>query len=217
MDKFRELTEYILEWNEKINVTAIRDSKEFMIKNIEDSLELSKLPEYAAAKEIMDMGTGGGFPGLPLAMTSPEKNFLLVDSIGKKLKVIDDVCGRLGIKNVKTLHQRAEDLNKNKKFDLVTSRAVANLSTLSEYCLPFVKIGGYFIAFKTEDSLEEIEAAKKAIDILGGKIEKTVKYTEIDSNVSPDNSGHLFVVIKKEKETPPAYPRKAGEPSKKPL
>ena len=217
MDKFRELTEYILEWNEKINVTAIRDSKEFMIKNIEDSLELSKLPEYAAAKEIMDMGTGGGFPGLPLAMTSPEKNFLLVDSIGKKLKVIDDVCGRLGIKNVKTLHQRAEDLNKNKKFDLVTSRAVANLSTLSEYCLPFVKIGGYFIAFKTEDSLEEIEAAKKAIDILGGKIEKIVKYTEIDSNVSPDNSGHLFVVIKKEKETPPAYPRKAGEPSKKPL
>lgn len=217
MDKFRELTEYILEWNEKINVTAIRDSKEFMIKNIEDSLELSKLSEYAAAKEIMDMGTGGGFPGLPLAMTSPEKNFLLVDSIGKKLKVIDDVCGRLGIKNVKTLHQRAEDLNKNKKFDLVTSRAVANLSTLSEYCLPFVKIGGYFIAFKTEDSLEEIEAAKKAIDILGGKIEKIVKYTEIDSNVSPDNSGHLFVVIKKEKETPPAYPRKAGEPSKKPL
>lgn len=217
MDKFRELTEYILEWNEKINVTAIRDSKEFMIKNIEDSLELSKLPEYAAAEEIMDMGTGGGFPGLPLAMTSPEKNFLLVDSIGKKLKVIDDVCGRLGIKNVKTLHQRAEDLNKNKKFDLVTSRAVANLSTLSEYCLPFVKIGGYFIAFKTEDSLEEIEAAKKAIDILGGKIEKIVKYTEIDSNVSPDNSGHLFVVIKKEKETPPAYPRKAGEPSKKPL
>ena len=217
MDKFRELTEYILEWNEKINVTAIRDSKEFMIKNIEDSLELSKLPEYAAAKEIMDMGTGGGFPGLPLAMTSPEKNFLLVDSIGKKLKVIDDVCGRLGIKNVKTLHQRAEDLNKNKKFDLVTSRAVANLSTLSEYCLPFVKIGGYFIAFKTEDSLEEIEAAKKAIGILGGEIEKIVKYTEINSNVSLDNSGHLFVVIKKEKETPPAYPRKAGEPSKKPL
>jgi len=204
------LIEYILDWNQKINVTAIKDPEDFYQKNILDSIEITKLSEYQAAKQIMDMGTGGGFPGLPLAIESPDKDFLLVDCIGKKLKVVEDVANKLGLKNVKTLHARAEDLSKKTKFDLVVSRAVANLSTLSEYCLPFVKMGGCFIAYKTADAMEEIENAKKAIEVLGGQIQRIEKYDEIDN-------GHIFVVIKKIKETPALYPRKAGEPGKKPI
>lgn len=217
MKNFEELTKLILEWNEKINVTAIRDEGDFFVKNVLDSLELAKLPEYKSAGSVLDMGTGGGFPGLPLAIESPEKKFLLVDCIDKKLKVVKDVADKLGLQNVEVLHSRAEDMDKNVKFDLVTSRAVANLSTLSEYCLPFVKLGGYFIAFKTEDAMEEIDSAKKAISILGGELSSIIKYSEIDPDVSPENSGHLFVIIKKVKETPSKYPRKAGDPAKKPL
>lgn len=204
------LIEYILDWNQKINVTAIKEPEDFYQKNILDSIEITKLSEYQAAKQIMDMGTGGGFPGLPLAIESPDKDFLLVDCIGKKLKVVEDVANKLGLKNVKTLHARAEDLSKKTKFDLVVSRAVANLSTLSEYCLPFVKMGGCFIAYKTADAMEEIENAKKAIEVLGGQIQRIEKYDEIDN-------GHIFVVIKKIKVTPALYPRKAGEPGKKPI
>lgn len=217
MSNYDLLTKLILEWNAKINVTAIRDEKDFLIKNVFDSLEINKLPEFQNAKEILDMGTGGGFPGLPLAMSNPDKEFLLVDCIEKKLKVVEDTAGRLGLKNVKVLHARAEDMKKEKKFDLATSRAVANLSTLSEYCLPFVKLGGYFIAYKTEDAMEEIDSAKNAIKILGGEISSIIKYSEIDEDVPEENSGHLFVIIKKVNETPAKYPRKAGDPSKKPL
>jgi len=205
-----DLITYILDWNEKINVTAIKDRDEFYHKNILDSIELTKLFEYQEAKEILDMGTGGGFPGLPLAIESPEKNFLLVDAVGKKLKVVEDTALKLGLKNVKTLHVRAEDFSKKEGFDLVVSRAVANLSTLSEYCLPFVKLGGYFIAYKTSDAKEEIESAANAIKILGGEITRIEKYDE-------EENGHIFVVIKKINKTPSKYPRKAGEPSKKPI
>ena len=156
-DRYEKLADIILEWNEKINVTAVREKSEFMKKNVEDSLAILGKPEFSSASRILDLGTGGGFPGLPLAIACPEKSFVLMDSVGKKLKVI---------------HARAEDLAQKpeyrERFDLVVSRAVANMSTLSEYCLPFVKKGGWFIAYKTVGAEEEINAAAKAVKLLGG-------------------------------------------------
>jgi len=204
------LAEYILEWNEKINVTAIKDKDEFFKKNIEDSLAIKGRPEIENAKKVLDLGTGGGFPGLPLAISYPDKDFILMDAVGKKLKVIDDVASRLGLKNVTTVHSRAEDYVSRETFDLVVSRAVANMSTLSEYCLPFVKIGGYFVAYKTKDQKEEVEAAKNAIKLLGGELIELA-----DNGVESDD--HLFAIVKKVSKTPSKYPRKAGTPSKEPL
>lgn len=211
---YKKLTEYILEWNEKINVTAIRDTNEFYEKNIRDSLEVMNIPQFMKGKRILDLGTGGGFPGLPLAIACPDKEFYLLDSVAKKLKVVSAAAEEFHLDNVDVLNMRAEDMAKwpayRETFDAVVSRAVANMSTLSEYCLPFVKKDGYFIAYKTEDAREEIEAAKKAISILGGEIEDIVPD-------SIEGSGHLFVIVKKKKTTPPKFPRKAGLPSKDPL
>ena len=204
------LTKYILEWNEKINVTAITDPDEFYEKNIKDSLTICIRPEIASAKKILDMGTGGGFPGLPLAIAYPDKDFVLMDAVGKKLKVIDDVAGKLGVKNITTVHSRAEDYVSRETFDLVVSRAVANMSTLSEYCLPFVKVGGYFIAYKTKDAEDEIKSAAHAIKVLGGAP------VEIADNGLPTDD-HLFAIVKKIAPTPKQYPRKAGMPTKQPL
>ena len=216
--QLEKLRDVILEWNEKINVTAIRDPKEFDRKNVQDSLAILPLPEYEGAKEVLDMGTGGGFPGLPLAVCSPEKSFVLADAIGKKLKVVQAAAQELGLVNVETVHARAEDMAKTKvhreHYDLVVSRAVANMATLSEYCLPFVKLGGFFIAYKTEDAAEEIEAAKGAIARLGGQIRRIEKAS---SNNDALLNGHVFVVVEKIAKTPKEYPRKAGTPGKDPL
>lgn len=213
-DKLNTLTDLILEWNEKINVTAIRDRDDFIKKNVEDSLTVMERPEFADAGFIMDLGTGGGFPGLPLAVCNPDKEFILIDSVGKKLKVVSDVAEKLGLSNVKVIHTRAEDLASKPEyregFDLVVSRAVANMSTLSEYCLPFVKTGGYFIAFKTAAAIDEINSAANAIRLLGGE------GLVISDNACPDDD-HLFVIVKKVNPTSKKYPRKAGLPSKQPL
>ena len=213
-DKLEKLADIILEWNEKINVTAIRDRAEFMKKNVEDSLEVLELPEFAEAERILDLGTGGGFPGLPLAITCPDKQYFLLDSVAKKLKVVAIAASELGLENVDVLNMRAEDLAKwpayRESFDIVVSRAVANMSTLSEYCLPFVKTGGYFVAYKTESAMEEIEAAGTAVKLLGGGEQRIVK------GGSEDND-HIFVVIRKTGSCPKKYPRKAGLPSKQPL
>lgn len=213
-EKYEKLRDIILEWNEKINVTAIRDPEDFMKKNVEDSLLLAGTPEYEKAETVLDMGTGGGFPGLPLAINSPDKQFVLTDAIGKKLKVVQAAADELGLINVTVIHSRAEDLAKKKEhreqYDAVVSRAVANMSTLSEYCLPFVKQGGHFIAYKTWDSMEEIEAASNAIKVLGGEIVRMDKCGE-------EGNGHMFVIVKKIKTTPSKYPRKAGLPSKEPI
>ena len=221
MDKtiqLQKLRDIILEWNEKINVTAIRDPQEFDRKNVQDSLSILGLAEYEQAKTVLDLGTGGGFPGLPLAICSPEKAFVLADAIGKKLKVVQAAAQALSLVNVETVHARAEDMAKTKvhreRYDLVVSRAVANMATLSEYCLPFVRTGGFFIAYKTGDAAEEIEAAKPAIAKLGGRILRIEK-------TSPNNDAlwndHVLVVVEKTAKTPKEYPRKAGTPGKDPL
>ena len=212
--KFDELADIILEWNEKINVTAIRDRAEFMKKNVDDSLTILGRPEFSTALRILDLGTGGGFPGLPLAIAAPEKEFVLMDSVGKKLKVVADAAERLGLENVEVIHARAEDLARDQQyreaFDLVVSRAVANMSTLSEYCLPFVKRGGWFVAYKTAGAEDEIKAAEKAMHLLGGS------FVEIVGN-GTDEDDHVFVIVRKTGDTPSRYPRKAGLPSKQPL
>ena len=214
MERYNDLIRLALEWNEKINITAITDPKEFLEKNILDSLAIVSEPAIENAKKVLDLGTGGGYPGLPLAMHYPDKEFVLMDSVNKKLGVINDIAQRLEIKNVRTVHGRAEDLAKEKEyrdsFDLVVSRAVASMPTLVEYALPFVKPGGFFVAYKTESALEEITVANKAITSLGGRLLKI-------ENVGGKSSGHLLVLVEKLVETPKAFPRKAGEAKRNPL
>ncbi len=206
----------ILQWNEFVNLTAIRDPEEFTMKHFVDSVTCFNLPEYQDADRILDLGTGAGFPGVPLAILSPDKEFVLVDSLNKRLKIIDELCETIGITNVNTVHGRAEDLARNKehreKYGICVSRAVANLATLSEYCLPFVGIGGYMFAYKGADAAAEADEAKNAIKILGGQLHKTVN-TPIDESADE----HKILMIKKATHTPSKYPRKAGSPSKEPL
>ena len=213
-NKYKDLTTLSLEWNEKINITAITDPKEFLKKNILDSLTLVGYKQIEDAKRVLDLGTGGGYPGLPLAINYPDKQFVLADAVKKKLNVIDDIAKKLEISNVVTVHGRAEELAKNPAFrdafDLVVSRAVANMATLSEWALPFVKPGGYFVAYKTEDAYDEIAAANKAIESLGGKLRS------IEAAVSTD-SRHVLVFVEKIVETPKRFPRKPNEAKKNPI
>lgn len=213
-EKYNKLITLALDWNEKINITAIRDRDEFLKKNILDSLEIVGFEEIESAQRIMDLGTGGGYPGLPLAINYPDKEFVLVDSVQKKLKVVEDIARKLEISNVTTIHGRAEDLGKTlgirDSFDLVVSRAVAAMPTLAEWALPFVKPGGFFAAYKTEDAYDEIAEANKAIEALGGKLRS------IKASVSRD-SGHVIVIVEKLVETSARFPRKAGEAKKNPI
>ncbi len=218
--KFQEYMEGILYWNEKINLTNITDRNEFIIKHFIDSIICLDYDQYRDAERIIDVGTGGGFPGIPLAIASPDKDFILMDSLNKRLKIIDELCEEIGIKNVTTVHARAEELAKNKthreKYDLCVSRAVANMAVLSEYCLPFIRVGGYLLSYKGPDAKREIQDAKNALTILGGRVEKicdgNLEEFGIDHGID-----HKIVIIKKIKNTPSKFPRKAGTPAKEPL
>ena len=218
-DKARKFEGYmsgILKWNESVNLTTITDREAFIAKHFIDSVTCADCDEFAEAEKIIDVGTGGGFPGVPLAIAFPEKKFVLIDSLGKRINIIKELCEDLGITNVKAIHGRAEDLaNKGdmrEKFDLCVSRAVANMSTLSEYCLPFVRVGGTFIAYKGPNSREEIEEAEGAIEALGGEL-----YAVYETDIEGFDSDHVLVYTEKIKKTPKKYPRKAGIPSKQPL
>ncbi len=212
--KLVEYMEGILDRNERVNLTAIKDRDEFLIKHYLDSFEAALLPEFKSAYRIIDVGTGGGFPGVPLAALCPEKEFILADSLAKRLKIIDALAEKCHIENISTVHGRAEDLGRKPEFrdsfDLCVSRAVASLPVLLEYCLPFVKVGGTLIAYKGPEGREEIESSRSALEKLGGKVDRIV-----DCSVGELN--HILIVIKKETPTPKAYPRKAGTPSKMPL
>ena len=214
IEQYRIYMDGILKWNGKINLTAITDHDEFIAKHFIDSVLCFNLPEYSEAGKIIDLGTGGGFPGIPLAILSPEKDFILADSLNKRLKVIDNLMESAEIKNASTIHGRAEELGKNREyresFDICISRAVANLSVLAEYCLPLVKKGGYMFAYKGPGAGEELKAAERAIKTMGGAAERV-------DPVYVDDFRHNIVVIKKIKNTPGKYPRKAGTPAREPI
>lgn len=203
----------MLEWNKKINLTSITDEEDIIIKHFVDSLSINKY--LSKNKNVMDVGTGAGFPGIPLKIFNEDIEFILVDSLNKRINFLEEVKQKLNINKLELVHSRIEDLAKDLKYrekiDIVVSRAVANLSVLSEYMLPFVRIGGFCICMKGPNIDDELENSKNAIKILGGKIEK------VESLVLPSNLERNIIIIKKEKETPNSYPRKAGIPSKKPL
>lgn len=220
MKQFLTYYEMLVERNKVMNLTAITDFDEVIDKHFVDSLSMIN---YAGLKlnpastyKIIDVGTGAGFPGIPLKIAFPELKVTLMDSLNKRINFLNDVIQMLGLRNIKAVHSRAEDLGRNvsyrQQFDICTSRAVANLSTLSEYCLPFVKKGGYFIPYKSGQIEDEVKQAERAIKLLGGKSKDIISYQLPDTDID-----RTLLVIEKIKDTGKAYPRKAGKPSKEPL
>lgn len=210
---FYKYMKEILDWNQKINLTAIKDEKEFIVKHFVDSLTIRNLV-YPNAR-IIDVGTGAGFPGIPLKIIYEDLEIKLLDSVNKKIMVLDDIIQKLNLKNVETIHSRVEDIAHlefyRESFDIATSRAVSNLTTLSEYLLPLVKVGGKVICMKGPNYEEEVSNSKNAIKILGGKI-KDVISLNIDDELERN-----IIIIEKIKSTPNKYPRNSGLPLKKPL
>lgn len=216
IEAFNRYYELLIEWNEKINLTAITAPKEVAIKHIVDSLSCYKAELFKDGTSLIDVGTGAGFPGLPLKIFCPSLKLTLLDSLNKRIKFLQLVVDELGLKKVEAVHARSEEAARNKKyrekFDLATARAVARLPIICEYCLPFVKPGGTFIALKGRQYEEETIEAQKAVKILGGEITATlpVKLPEIEDK-------RAVIYIKKIKTTPKTYPRKAGTPERNPI
>lgn len=215
--QFENYYSLLVEWNEFMNLTAITEKNEVYLKHFLDSLAILVTDiDLSKNLKLLDIGTGAGFPGIPLKIAFENLDVTLLDSLNKRIKFLDEVINKIELKDIKAIHARAEDFAKNaefrENFDICVSRAVANLATLSEYCVPYVKEGGYFIAYKSGEIDEELETSKKAIEILGGKIENVVKFNLADSDIE-----RSFVIIKKVKNTPKKYPRKAGLPSKEPI
>lgn len=203
----------IIDWNTKINVTAITEENMFIVKHFIDSLTINKY--INSAKSLIDIGTGAGFPGIPLKIMNKNLNVTLIDSVNKKLNVIRDLSAKIDLENLEIIHTRAEDLAQNKKYrekyDIATTRAVSNISTIVEYMLPFVKLDGLAICMKGPNFKDELEDAKKAIDVLGGKIEN------IESLNVGEELERNIIVIRKVKNTPNKYPRGQSKPLKEPI
>lgn len=212
--QFLDYYELLVETNKVMNLTAITEFDEVIEKHFLDSLSLCKIYDLNREIRVLDLGTGAGFPGVPLKIAFPQIRLVLADSLNKRIKFLENVVGELSLQNVSCVHGRAEEMGRNKEyreqFDLCVSRAVANLSSLSEYCIPFVKEGGAFISYKSGEIEEEANAAKKAISVLGGELREIYKFDLYEQKRS-------FVIIDKKKKTPKAYPRKAGTPTKEPL
>ena len=215
-NQFLTYYEMLVEKNKVMNLTSVTEFDEVVEKHFLDSISLCTIENLAQRRKVLDLGTGAGFPGIPLKIMFPELEITLADSLNKRILFLQEVIDTLKFENISAIHGRAEEMAKQEKFrekfDLCVSRAVANLSTLSEYCLPFVMVGGKFISYKSGEIEEEQKNAKNAVFLLGGKIEKIHKF-ELDGT----ELKRSFVVIDKVKKTPKIYPRKAGTPTKSPL
>ena len=216
LEQFKTYYEMLIEKNKVMNLTAITEKDEVIDKHFIDSISLNKAVDTTKPLKILDLGTGAGFPGIPLKIAYPNLKITLLDSLNKRIKFLQEVIDELGLQEIEGIHGRAEDFAKQpayrEQYDLCVSRAVANLATLSEYCLPYVKEGGCFISYKSGAVEEEVNQSKEAITELGGRIKEVIAFTLPKTDIE-----RTFVVIEKVKKTPKKYPRKAGLPSKEPL
>ncbi len=212
IEQFEKYASLLQQWNEKMNLTAITDDEGIAVKHFIDSISLLKY--YDVKGRVIDIGTGAGFPGVPLKIMRPDIELTLLDSLNKRLVFLDEVCRQIGI-SAELVHSRAEEGSRKpeyrEKFDLAVSRAVANLPALCEYCLPYVKGGGAFISLKGPDAENEIEAAEKAFNILGGKVENSERF------FLPDGSSRTLIYISKIRPTPEKYPRRGQKINKNPI
>jgi len=218
IDRFLQYYQLLIKWNSFMNLTTITDFPEVVKKHYVDSISLIRAVPDLSEKpySLIDVGTGAGFPGIPLKIIFPDLKVTLLDSLNKRVRFLEEVISSLNLNNIEVVHGRAEDFAKPGKlresYDLCVSRAVANLSTLSEYCIPFVKKNGYFVAYKSENVLDEFVNAKRAIKILGGNCQKQIEFKIPNSDIK-----RVLFVIRKDNKTPLKYPRKPGMPSKEPI
>lgn len=216
IEQFEKYYELLVEWNKVMNLTGITEFDEVMQKHFVDSVAAAKYAEMEKVNSLIDVGTGAGFPGIPLKIVYPHIQVTLLDSLNKRIKFLEEVVDNLGLTGIETVHGRAEDAAKKaeyrEQFDLSVSRAVANLASLTEYCLPFVKVGGKFVSYKSVSVDEEITQSKKVVYVLGGEIEKVEKF-----NLPESDMERALVIVEKKRSTPKKYPRKAGMPTKEPL
>lgn len=216
LDKFQKYYQFLLETNKKVNLTAMTEERDVAIKHFVDSLTCFKAIAIEDGQSLADIGTGAGFPGLPMKIYQPGLKVTLVDSLDKRITFLRNVIERLGLAGIQAIHARAEEVGRDNQlresFDLAVARAVAGLAVLAEYCLPVVRTQGYFLALKGPRADEEIDSSLKAIEIIGGEIQKTVKL-----NLPLTGDERTIIVIKKVRKTPENYPRRPGIPAKKPL